>query len=127
MVEERGKVLFEDNFDREDADDTDDLGPDWSTNSKSRAQGDKQNDLVGEVLATADKKVPIELKTGEWLNVVTLHQGDSVTFYIDGEEIGSHTPPGFAHETKKQFVFAVPKRAQVDDLKIWKLEPKDGE
>lgn len=218
LVDSRGSVLFEDSFDREDAADVEDLGPDWATNSRTRAQGDKQNDLVDGVLvmtispradhaistkheaaepyqdavvyvrlkledgeelklayndldykevwaghingvtinpkslliadeksarfdlkfrdikdtpegkaalaqaqASAEKRFPLELKTGEWHDVVTVHQADTLTVFIDGQQAGSHQSPGFGHETKRQFAFAVPKRAQVDDLKIWKL------
>lgn len=218
LIEARGTILFEDNFDREDAEETDDLGEAWSTNSQSRAMGDKQNDLVdGELVMTIspradhaistvhstaepyqdavvylrmkldegdqlklayndkeDKSVwaghingatmttdkltlvderesvfklslrdnketpegkaamdealksasatfPLDLKAGEWHEVVTVHDGGTLTVYIDGREVGAHTSPGFGHETKRQFVFAVARHAVVDDLKIWKL------
>ncbi|MDF1823652.1 MAG: hypothetical protein P1U68_03360 [Verrucomicrobiales bacterium] len=220
LVESRGSLLFEDTFDREDAEDTDDLGEAWTTNSQSRAMGDKQNDLVDgelvmtispradhaistvhttaepygdavvslrmkleegdqlklayndrddksvwaghingvtfttkdlrlvderesvfkltlrdnketpegkaamdEAVASASESFPLELDPGEWHDVVTVHEGETLTVYIDGEEVGSHTSPGFGHETKRQFVFAVAKHAVVDDLKLWKLSP----
>ncbi len=220
LVETRGTLIFQDDFNREDADDKDDLGPDWTTNSKSRAQGDKQNDLadgalemtispranhaistkhhieepwrdvvvylrmkldegdqlklayndlsdksvwaghingvtispnkltltderesrfkltlrdnqetpagkeaMAAALAKAEKSFPLELETGVWHDVVTVHLGETLTVYIDGEEVGAHSSPGFAHPTKHQFVFAVPKHAVVDDLKIWELGP----
>jgi hypothetical protein len=218
LVAERGTLLFEDRFDREDADEVDDLGEAWETNSKSRAQGDKQTDLVegamvitispradhgvsvvhhtaetyqdavtyvkmkleeGESLklafndrdfkevhaghingttisptrvtlgderegrfsakATVLKEDPskkeeltaltkafersfdLDLETGEWHDVVVVHDGGVMTVWIDGDEVGSYESPGFGHETKRQFAFAVPKRATVDDLRIWKL------
>ena len=221
LVAERGSVLFEDDFNREDAEDVDDLGEHWSTNSKSRAQGDKQADLVdgtlvmtispradhaisivhstttpyqdavtyvkmkleegeslklafndrnyepvhaghingvtidpakikldderegrfgpkvypfksdpskkaeiAEIIEATSRTFPLELKTGEWHDVVTVHNGGVLTAYIDGEEVASFESPGFGHETKRQFVFAVPKRATVDDLKIWVLQPE---
>ena len=41
-----GKLLFEDDFDREEQDDTkEQIGKNWGTNSKSRAAGNKQVDL----------------------------------------------------------------------------------
>ncbi|MEM6884072.1 MAG: hypothetical protein AAF571_03515 [Verrucomicrobiota bacterium] len=215
IVEEDGDLIFEDDFDRKDDDEEDDLGDDWKTNSKARAQGDKQNDLVeGELVMTIspkadhaistghdleepvkdmvvylrmklpeggslklafndkkDKSVwaghingvtinhrnikiddertgrfnmnyrnnrnspeakeafsksaknfPIKLREDKWYEVVTHHQGDTLTVYIDGDEEASFTSPGFAHETKRHFVFAVPKIAIVDDLMIWAIE-----
>ncbi len=213
-----GKLLFEDDFNREDPDDAEELGENWTTNSASRAQGEKQNDLVegelvmtispkadhaistvhntaepygdavvylrmkleeggqlklayndkmdklvwaghingvimspgklvlsderegrfnlkyrdgkdtpegkailADVLKNTDKSFPLELKDDEWHEVVTLHKGDTLTVWIDGDEVGSHSSPGFGHATKRQFVFAVAKKAIVDDLKIWKL------
>ncbi|MEM7600547.1 MAG: hypothetical protein AAF357_03925 [Verrucomicrobiota bacterium] len=218
LIDSRGTLLFEDDFNREDSAETDDLGPAWTTNSKSRAMGDKQNDLVDgelvmtlspradhaistvhdttepyadavvslrmkldegdqlklayndkqdksvwaghingvtmnhtkltlvderesvfkltlrdkketpegkaamdEALASASKSFDLDLDVGEWIEVVTVHTGETLTVYLDGDEVGTHTSPGFGHETKRQFVFAVPKHAVVDDLKIWKL------
>ncbi|MDF1858680.1 MAG: hypothetical protein P1U87_00620 [Verrucomicrobiales bacterium] len=221
VVEARGTLLFEDDFNREDSDESDDLGTSWTTNSQSRAQGAKQNDLVEgelvmtispkadhaistvhntaepygdavvslrmkleegdqlklayndkeeksvwaghingvimtperltlsderegrfrldlrngketpegkaaleEALKSTDKTFPLDLEAGEWHEVVTWHDGDTLKVYIDGDEVGTHTSPGFGHGTKRQFVFAVAKHAVVDDLKIWKLAPE---
>lgn len=220
MVEERGLLLMEDNFNREDSDDKDDLGGPWTTNSDSRAMGDKQNDLVdGELvmtispradhaistnfmpketygdcllfvrmkleeggqlklayndkadksvwaghingvtmneksivladersarfkmeyrenknskeykdaMAAAEKTFPSEIEADEWHEVVTLHRGDTLTLYLNGEEVARHTSPGFDHSTKNHFAFAVPDKAIVDDFYLWKLKPVDGE
>ena len=216
LVEEQGKLIFEDNFDRKDPEGVEQLGENWGTNSESRAQGEKQNDLVEGTLvmqispkadhaistrhevsepfqnavvalrmrldddadslklayndrqhkevhaghingvtispakvlvadersarfllkfrdkpemasekaaaqAIAEKSFDHELEIGEWHEVVTYHEGETLTVYIDGKEVAAHTSPGFGHETKRDFVFAVPKHAVVDDLKIWKL------
>lgn len=223
LVEEHGTVLFEDDFDRDDADDVDDLGEHWGTNSASRAKGDKQTDLVDgelvmtispqadhaisvvhntaepyrdavtfvrmkleegeqlklafndkqykpvhaghingttinpgritladeregrfsakaqelkadpskaaelkELTAAHERSFDLDLETGEWHDVIVVHRNGVMTAYIDGEEAGSYESPGFGHETKRQFVFAVPKRATVDDLKIWKLKREEG-
>ncbi|MDA7922558.1 LamG domain-containing protein [Verrucomicrobiales bacterium] len=222
LVEEAGKLIFEDNFDREDPEGVEALGESWGTNSKSRAQGEKQNDLVdgtlvmqispkadhaistrhevsepfkdavvalriklddsgdslklayndrqhkevhaghvngvtisptkvlvadersarfllkyrdkpemasekAEAQKLAEKVFDTEVEVGEWHDIVTHHSGEALTVYIDGEEVASHTSPGFAHETKRDFVFAVPVHAVVDDLKIWKLESAPSE
>ena len=220
MVEERGVLLMEDNFNREDSDETDDLGEPWATNSKSRAMGDKQNDLVDgalvmtispradhaistnfmpketygdcvlfvrmkledggqlklayndkadksvwaghingvtmneksivladersarfkmdyrenkesqeykDAMAAAEKSFPSEIEADEWHEVATLHQGDTLTVFIDGKEVASHTSPGFNHPTKNHFAFAVPKKAIVDDFYLWKLKSAEEE
>ena len=45
-AEDLGKLIFQDNFDRNEADEaTEAVGNGWSTNSKSRAAGNKQVDL----------------------------------------------------------------------------------
>ncbi len=45
-AEERGKLIFEDNFERYESQElTDEVGNGWGTNSKSRAKGNKQVDL----------------------------------------------------------------------------------
>lgn len=46
LVAQSGEVLLEDKFDREESDDSrEEIGNGWSTNSKSRAKGQKQVDL----------------------------------------------------------------------------------
>lgn len=224
MLSARGTLLFEDDFDRTDSASSDDLGPDWETNSESRADGAKQNDLEAGtlVMTLSDKadhaistrhnlsepfkdsvvsvkvlleeeeqlklayndreepsvwaghvngvtialdKVTIEderegrfklalrdnqeteegkkameealkktvsakaisLKPGKWIDVVTVHDGESLTVYLNSYKIHKFSSPGIGHETKRDFVFAVPKRATVDELKIWKLTPAPAE
>ncbi len=219
MVAERGVLLMEDNFNRDDSDEKDDLGEPWATNSASRAMGDKQNDLVDgtpvmtispradhaistnfmpketygdcilfvrmkleeggqlklayndkadksvwaghingvtmnektitladersarfkmeyrenkesqeykDAMAAAEKGFPSEIEADKWHEVATLHQGDTLTVFIDGKEVASHTSPGFDHATKNHFAFAVPDKAIVDDFYLWKLKPAEG-
>lgn len=224
MLSTRGILLFEDDFERSDSASSDDLGPDWVTNSESRAQGAKQNDLeAGKLVMTLSEKADhaistrhtlsepfkdgvvsvkvlleedeqiklayndreepsvwaghingvtialnkvtidderegrfkltlrdnketeegklameealkkasaaktISLKPGKWIDVITVHNGDTLTVYLNGYKIHKLTSPGIGHETKRDFVFAVPKRATVDELKIWKLTPAPAE
>ncbi|MEM1444322.1 MAG: LamG-like jellyroll fold domain-containing protein, partial [Verrucomicrobiota bacterium] len=215
LVAGRGQLLIHDDFNREDSDDQDDLGGAWETNSKSRAMGDKQNDLVEgtlvmtispradhaistaqvttetygdavcyvkmkieeggqlklafndknekavwaghingvtinetsllisdeksarfdmkyrenkdsdeyrEALEAAETTMELDVDADEWVEVVTHHDGETLTVYLDGKEVGSHTSPGFAHPTKNHFAFAVPKKAIVDDLYLWKVK-----
>lgn len=220
LVEERGVLLMEDNFNREDPDDKEQLGDPWTTNSDSRAMGDKQNDLVDgalvmtispradhaistnfmpketygdcvlfvrmkleeggqlklayndkadksvwaghingvtmneksivladersarfkmeyrenkgsqeykDAMEAAEKSFPSDIEADEWHEVATLHQGDTLTVFINGKEVASHTSPGFDHPTKNHFAFAVPGKAIVDDFYLWKLKPVEGE
>ncbi|MEM9481234.1 MAG: hypothetical protein AAGA58_16400 [Verrucomicrobiota bacterium] len=215
IVESRGSLVFEDDFNREDPDGEEALGENWSTNSASRAQGEKQNDLVDgtlvmtispkadhaistrhslskpvkdlvvslrmqipkdgslklayndrehkevhaghingvtiqptslrlddertgrfnlkyredknskeakEAFEKSQKNFPIELKADRWHEVTTYHNGTTLTVWIDGEEAASFSSPGFGHETKRDFVFAVAKKAIVDDLRIWEVK-----
>ncbi|MFD2257933.1 hypothetical protein ACFSSA_14725 [Luteolibacter algae] len=215
LVAEKGKLIFDDNFNREDKGEKDDLGEDWSTSSESRAQGDKQNDLVDGTLvmtispladhsistrhdfeesfknlvlslrfmlpedgslklayndknhkevhaghingitirtnsihlddertgrfnlkyaddksspeakaamAASSKTFPLNLKNDRWYEIVTWHNDETLTVYIDGKEVASFSSPGFGHETKQNFAFAVPKIAVVDDLKMWEIK-----
>jgi hypothetical protein len=57
LIKGKGKLVFEDDFNREESDDSkEDLGKGWVTNSKKRAAGTKQADLKGEsILITMAK------------------------------------------------------------------------
>lgn len=58
LIKSRGKLIFEDDFDRSEADDSkEQLGNGWVTNSKKRAKGTKQADLKNGSLAITMSKV----------------------------------------------------------------------
>lgn len=76
---------------------------------------------------TPAREKRIQLKPGAWTDVVTVHDGDTLTVYLNGYRLLSQKSPGIAHETKRDFVIAVPKKATVDELKIWKLAPPAAE
>ncbi len=78
-----------------------------------------------EGVAAKDKR--IALKPEAWTDVVAVHNGDTLTVYLNGYKLLSHKSPGIAHETKRDFAFVVPKKAAVDELKIWKLDPAAAE
>jgi len=221
IIETRGKLLFEDDFNREDPDGEEQLGEHWKSNSASRAQGDKQCDFVdGAMQLTRSPKAnhsislvhdtsepykdiiswtkvkfpkgqrfkiafndkqykpvhaghingvtvkensvtlddekngrfsaavkaikddpskndernqltkkfardfPTRVNADQWFNLVTHHDGETLTVYIDGSEVGTFTSPGFGHETKRQIAFAPSKDATVDHIRVWKLKPK---
>lgn len=73
------------------------------------------------------KEKRIALKPGAWTDVVAVHNNDTLTVYLNGYRLHLHKSPGIAHETKRDFAFVVPKKAAVDELKIWKLDPAAAE
>ncbi len=74
------------------------------------------------MLASKQKKLPHEVKIGEWHDLHVQIEGDVMTVSIDGEEIGSLRSEGIAHPTKRTLRLAVPRNAVVDDVKIWRKE-----
>mgnify|MGYP003641205749 CR=1 FL=1 len=84
---------------------------------------DKESQEYKDAFAAAAKTLDVEVPVDEWVEVATQHEGETVTVFINGEEVGSHTSPGFSHATKNHFAFAVPKKAIVDDFYLWKLAP----
>lgn len=224
ILKSRGKLLFEDDFNRDDPDDKEQLGEHWKSLSDATAQGEKQCDFVDNALemtlspkanhvinishttsepykdaiswfrakfssgnrlkiAFNDKQYkpvhaghingvlvketsvnivdekngayspaakamrgdpskaeeskelakkytrtfPASVNPDKWFEVVTHHDGETLTVYIDGSEVGSYTSPGFAHETKRQVAFSPNKNATVDHFRIWSLKPAASE
>jgi hypothetical protein len=215
-ADERGTLIFEDDFERTESQETkDEVGNKWTTNSASRAKGNKQVDLkdgamhiyrhevadhgvsvrqdadfkdgavtlrfmlensddslgldfgdaqlktvhaghlfkvtigvskleiadtktgvmsneihtlkkagklspeIQQMLASKTKRFPLKLKTGKWYSMDIDIKGDTLRVAIDGQEAGSFASEGFAHPTKRMLRLAVPKKAVVDDLKIF--------
>lgn len=71
-------------------------------------------------LATTKKSFPVKLETGKWYALVVQITGDKVSVTIDGKVAGEFSSEGFAHPTKKMLRLAVPKKAVVDDVKIYR-------
>jgi len=82
----------------------------------------KNSPEAQEAFKNSSKNFPIRLKKDKWYEVVTVHQGETLTVYIDGDEEASFSSPGFAHPTKRHLAFAVPKIAIIDDLMVWALD-----
>lgn len=85
-ADSHGELLFEDRFERSEKDDSkEEVGGGWGTNSKSRANGNKQVDLVDGAVhitmhKTADHGVsfthPAEFRDGSILLKLKLREGD---------------------------------------------------
>jgi len=73
-------------------------------------------------LATTKKSFPVKLETGKWYALVVQISGDKVSVTIDGKDVGSFSSEGFAHPTKKMLRLAVPKKATVDEVRIYRKE-----
>jgi len=71
------------------------------------------------VLAQKTKRLQHAQKVGAWHGLKIDMAGDTITVFIDGENVGAFSSEGFAHPTKRMLRLSVPKNAVVDDLKIF--------
>lgn len=67
-----------------------------------------------------EKAIPHRTETGKWHDLLVTIRGDTLTLFLNGTEIGSHSSPGIAHPTKRTLRLAVPRNAWVDDVQIWR-------
>ncbi|YCM42073.1 family 16 glycoside hydrolase [Verrucomicrobiaceae bacterium 227] len=74
------------------------------------------------MLKTKTKHLPNKLEPGKWHDLVVTIKGDTLSVTIDGKDIGAFSSPGIAHPTKRALRVAVPKKAVIDDLKVYSLE-----
>ena len=66
------------------------------------------------------KNVPHSTAVGKWHELLVKIEGDEISVAIDGQAAGSFRSPGIAHPTKRMLRFAVPRKAVVDDVKIYR-------
>lgn len=71
-------------------------------------------------LKAKQKKVKNKLEAGKWYQLLAEVSGDTLSVSIDGKEVASFSSEGMGHPTKRLLRLAVPKRAVVDDVKIWR-------
>lgn len=67
-----------------------------------------------------EKTLPHSTETGKWHDLLVTISGDTLTLFLNGKEVASHSSPGIAHPTKRTLRLAVPRNAWVDDVKIWR-------
>ena len=72
-------------------------------------------------LATTKKAFPAKVTTEKWHELAVRIVGDTVAVSLDGKEAGTFTSEGFAHPTKRMLRLGVPRKAVVDDVKIFSL------
>ncbi len=86
-----------------------------------RLKGDKSPELA-ELLKGKSADFPVELKAGDWHQLLVVVEGDVMRVTLDGKPIGQLKSEGIAHPTKRMITLAVIKSAEVDDVKVWKLK-----
>ncbi len=69
----------------------------------------------------------VRLSNDKWIDLVTHHDGDTLTAYVNGTKAGSFTSPGFKHDTKRQISLVAGKDARVDHIRVWKIASEKGE
>ena len=73
------------------------------------------------LLKNKTKRFPNPLEAGKWHSLSVLIMGDTMSVTINEKEVGSFSSEGIAHPTKRLLRVAVPKKAIIDDLKIYAL------
>ena len=74
------------------------------------------------MLQTKTKKFPNKLEAGKWHDLAVTIKGNNMTVAFNGKDVGSFSSEGIAHPTKRALRVAVPKKAVIDDLKIYSLK-----
>lgn len=74
-----------------------------------------------EMLKTKTQRFKNKVAPGKWHNLLVTIKGGTMTVVINGKEVGSFSSEGIAHPTKRTLRVAVPKKAIIDDLKIYSL------
>ena len=73
------------------------------------------------MLKTKTKRFKNKLEAGKWYALEVMIKGDTMTVTIDSKEVGTFSSEGIAHPTKRALRVAIPKKAIIDDLKIYSL------
>lgn len=73
-------------------------------------------------LKTKTKRFPHKLEAGMWQKLIVTIKGETMKVVINEKEVGSFSSEGIAHPTKRAPRVAVPKKAIIDDLKVFALK-----
>lgn len=71
------------------------------------------------MLKTKAKRVQHKLETGKWYTLRVDVDDKTLTASIDGKKVSSFSSEGIAHPTKRLLRLSVPRKAVVDDVKIY--------
>jgi hypothetical protein len=81
----------------------------------------KRDAELDALLKTKTKSFPLLLTADHW-HTLRLHvEGQTMTAFVDGAEIGSITSPGVGHPSKRVLEISNNKPVRIDDVKIWSL------
>lgn len=73
-----------------------------------------------DLIKTKQKSFPHAITLGAWHDLKTTITGDTMVATVDGEEIGSFSSPGIAHESKQVLRLLVPGQVTIDDVKLYR-------
>ena len=73
------------------------------------------------MLKTKTKRFANQLEAGKWHTLSVTIKGETMSVIINDKKVGSFTSAGIAHLTKRTLRVAVPKKAIIDDLKIYSI------
>lgn len=85
--------------------------------AKNPLSAEQKSALEGKNKTTENR-----LEVGKWYEVEATIKDDQLSLAIDGKQIATLVSPGIAHPTKRMLRLAVPHKAVVDDVKIWRNE-----
>ncbi len=82
---------------------------------------DKQR--LAKLLDGKSRKVNTMIEPGKWHDLQVLQLGESIIVNIDQQEIAKFSSPGIGHLTKERVALSVPGTLEVDDIKVWRIQP----
>ena len=77
-------------------------------------------DLV-KLLQKKSRKFPNKLESGKWHKLIVRIYGNVMTVTINEKEVAKFSSTGIGHPTKKTLRLSVPKKAIIDDVRIYSL------
>ncbi|QDT07350.1 hypothetical protein K227x_57770 [Rubripirellula lacrimiformis] len=75
------------------------------------------------LMAATQVSIPFESRLGQWYDVAIRTQGDLLTLFVDGKEMGELRSPGISHPTKRKLnIGAKTTSPDFDDLQVHSLD-----
>jgi len=78
------------------------------------------NEEQKQAMVGKTKRIKHKTSVGEWHEVQVTVSGETLSLSLNGKQVGTHQPPGFAHPTKRLLRLAIQRNVVVDDVKIWR-------
>ena len=86
---------------------------------------DPKSPQVARRTEATTKRFKTKVAPDQWHALEIRIRGPILTVSIDGQERGSFESPGFGHPTKENIAFSVPRRLEVDELRVWALASEE--